>query len=70
VSRDTKSASGKTVHANLPSLGVTGDFTIQSVTIDEIGIAGDTPPRYSVEASTIRFSLQDALRRLVAAQGL
>lgn len=66
TSRDTKTRSGKTIHIDLPSIAILGDFIIQSVTIDEIGIAGaDLNPRYQAEASSVRFSLEDALRRLL-----
>lgn len=64
-SHDPKTRSGKTVHADLPDLGLLGDFTITSVTIDQIGTANpEIWPRYTVEASSVRFSFEDVLRRL------
>lgn len=64
--RDTKTRCGKTVHVNLPSpFNVTGDFVIQSVQITFEGEA--LTPRYHVTASSVRFSLNDLLRRLATA---
>jgi hypothetical protein len=62
ATRDPKTASGKTVHIDLA--GILGDFVIQSVTIDQIDVAPGLYPRYTVEASSVRFSLEDVLRRL------
>jgi hypothetical protein len=62
--RDLKTRSGKSVHVNLPApTSVTGDFIIQDVTI-----TCDAPtvaPRFAVTASSVRFTLEDVLRRLV-----
>lgn len=66
-SRDPKTRSGKTVHIDLPSQGILGDYVIQKVTIDQIGTAQNTYPRYIVEASSVRFSFEDVLRRLASA---
>ena len=64
ATHDTKSAAGKTVSVNLPPLALAGTFTIQRVTIDQLGAAPNLPPRYTVEASSVRFCLEDVLRRL------
>lgn len=64
ATHDPNTESGKTVHIDIPALGILGDFIIQSVTIDQIGVAPNVYPRYTVEASTVRFSFEDMLRRL------
>jgi hypothetical protein len=64
ATHDRKTRSGKTIHIDLPSLGILGDFIIQAVTIDQIDIAPGRYPRYTVEASSVRFSFEDVLRRL------
>lgn len=69
ASRDLKTASGKRITVNLPSLGLNQTFTIQSATITEIGVAVGANPLFTVEASTLRFSLEDALRRLLSGMG-
>jgi hypothetical protein len=68
ATRDPKTKSGKTIHVNLttPPIGPL-DLTIQEVTIDQIGVAAGTLPRFSVTASNERFSLDDLLRQLIAA---
>lgn len=68
--RDAKgrTKSGKQVTIDLPTVPpIAETLTIQEVTITEIDVAAHTPPRYSVVASSVRFSLEDTLRRLVAA---
>ncbi len=63
--RDPKTASGKTIHVNLPApLSLTGDLLIQSVDISEIGVGIATYPRFSVTASSVKFTLQDLIRRM------
>jgi hypothetical protein len=44
-----------------------GAYTIQEVTISEIDVAPGLLPRYTVVASSTRFSLDDILRRLLRA---
>jgi hypothetical protein len=61
-SRDPKTRSGKTVPVNLPGLNLVGNFVIQSVTISEVGQT-DGWPLFTVVASNVRFSFEDALRR-------
>jgi hypothetical protein len=60
---DRKTRSGKTVYINLPTLGPVGYYVIQEVTItfDALG----HPPRYSVMASSVKFSFEDLLRRVL-----
>jgi len=50
---------------DLPSQGIRATLTIQDVTITEIGLVRGLAPRFTVKASTVRFSLEDTLRRLV-----
>jgi len=66
ATRDMKTASGKTVTINLTSPPINATMIIQEVTITEIGIAPNLAPRFTVKASTVRFSLEDTLRRLIA----
>lgn len=72
--RDIDSQSGATISVNLldaPGGPVVGDFTIQTVMISLFSATAGTVsplyPTYSVEASTRRFSLEDLLRRALAA---
>jgi hypothetical protein len=41
-------------------------LTIQDVLITEIDVAPGTAPRFTVTASSVRFSLEDLLRRMSA----
>ena len=63
TSRDPKTGTGKTIWVDLPGL-VVGNYTIQHVQIDQIGASPGVFPRYTVTASSSRFSFEDALRRL------
>jgi hypothetical protein len=65
--RDLKTKSGKTVRIDLVSPAIHETLTIQEVTITEIDIAPGLLPRFAVTASSVRFSLDDILRRLLAA---
>jgi hypothetical protein len=69
ATRDVKTKSGKTIHIDLasPPIGPI-DLTIQSATISQIGIVVGVKPRYDVTASSLRFSVDDVLRQLVAAR--
>ena len=64
ASRDVKMKSGKPLAIDSPSLGILETLTIQDVTITEIDTAPGTPPLFMVTASSVRFSLEDTLRRL------
>ena len=68
TTRDTKSRSGKTVTVNFPTPPIAGTLVIQDVTISEIDIAPGLAPRFAVSASTVRFSLEDVLRRAAGAE--
>jgi hypothetical protein len=73
--RDVKSKSGKPVTINLPSPAITRTLTIQRVDITEInaargammvnGLLQGVPPRFAVTASSVRFSLDAILRKLI-----
>lgn len=71
ATRDVKTRSGKIVHVDLPEPPIAGDFLIQEVTIDQVAIdaAGTTVPRFTVTASSSRFTLDDLLRGLLAGGG-
>ena len=68
ATRDVKTQVGKTVHIDLasPAIGPI-DLVIQDVTISEIDVAPRVAPKFTVLASSVRFSLPDLLRRLLAA---
>jgi hypothetical protein len=66
ATRDLKTKSGKPIVINLPSQRLATTLTIQDVTITEIDIATGLAPRFTVKASSVRFSLEDTLRRLIA----
>jgi len=68
--RDPKTKSGKTVHIDVttPPIGPY-DLTIQDVTISEIDIAPGTAPRFTVTASSVRFTLEALLRQALAGAG-
>ena len=66
ATRDLKTKSGKRVSINLPVPPIQAVLTIQDVTISEIDIASGLRPRFTVTASSVRFSLEDTLRRLVS----
>ena len=65
ATRDLKTKSGKPIVIDLPSQGINTTLTIQDVTITEIDIVKGLAPRYTVKASSVRFSLEDTLRRLI-----
>jgi Concanavalin A-like lectin/glucanases superfamily len=65
ATRDLKTQSGKQITVDLDSPRISETLTIQEVTITEIDIAPGLAPRFMVRASTVRFSLEDTLRRLV-----
>lgn len=67
ASRDPKTKSGKTVVFNLTAPLIQETLTIQDVSITEVGMYHETLPRYTVSASSVRFSLEDILRQLAAA---
>ncbi len=68
ATRDTKSRSGKSVSITLGApQSLSGTFTIQEVEIRDIDVAANVLPTFVVTASSVRFSLEDLLRRLEVA---
>ena len=61
--RDPKSRSGKTVVFNLTTPPIVATLKITEVTIDQIHEADNLIERYNVTASSVRFTLEDLLRR-------
>jgi len=64
--RDLKTKSGKLVTIDLASPRIAEVLTIQDVTITDIDLVPNLAPRFTATASSVRFSLEDTLRRLVA----
>jgi hypothetical protein len=67
--RDVKTKSGKPIAVSLTSPAIVETLTIQDVTITEIDIAPGMLPRFSATASSLRVSLDDILRNLIAKAG-
>jgi hypothetical protein len=65
ATRDVKTKSGKPITITLPGFTVPGSLVIQDVTITDLEKAMNLPPKYLVRASTVRFSLEDTLRRMI-----
>ena len=64
VTRDVKTRSGKTVEIDLPApTSWVGALTIQDVSISEIDISPGLWPKFTVSAGSIKFDLEDLLRR-------
>ena len=68
ATHDVKTKSGKPITITLPGFTVPGSLIIQDVTITDLERAQNLPPRYTVRASTVRFSLEDTLRRIIAVE--
>ena len=66
ATRDLKTQSGKQIAVDLASPRIVAVLTIQEVTITEIDLVPNVAPRFTVKASSVRFSLEDTLRRLIA----
>lgn len=66
ATRDVKTKSGKPIVINIPSPAINQTLTIQDVTIDQIDIAPGLAPRFTVTASSVRYSLEDLLRRMAS----
>lgn len=65
--RDSNSRPGRKVTFDLANPPVKGDFLIQSVGIDQIHDESDQLlPRYTVQASSVRFDLEDLLVMIAA----
>ena len=69
ATRDLKTKSGKPITINLTSPAINDTLTIQEVTITEIGFVSGLAPRFTVRASSVRWSLEDLLRRMVSTFG-
>jgi hypothetical protein len=67
ASRDRKTKVGKTIVVNLASPPISETLVIQDVTITEIDVAPNVNPKFTVTASSVRFSLEDLLRRALVA---
>jgi len=67
ATRDPKTRSGKTVHVALTNPPISGDFLIQSVSIDQVHDEADDSlmPRYNAQASSVRFDLNDLLLQIL-----
>jgi hypothetical protein len=65
ATRDPKSKSGQHVDIDLDDPPIVGTFVIQDVTIDQIQIKADLVARYTVTASSVRFTLDDLLQRVL-----
>lgn len=64
ATRDVKTKSGKPISISLVKPPISDDLVIQDVTITEINTARGVAPRFTVTASSARFSVEDLLRRL------
>jgi hypothetical protein len=64
ATRDVKTTSGKELVVTLTVPAISQTLTIQEVTITEIDLVPGTPPKYTVVASSLRYSLEGMLRRL------
>jgi hypothetical protein len=69
ATRDVKTKSGKPIVIDLPSPLIDETLTIQAVVIDQLDIAPGLAPRFTVTASSARFSVEDILRRLSSSLG-
>jgi hypothetical protein len=70
ATRDVKTRVGALVHVDMTDPPCFGDFLIQSVTIDQIHDESDTlMPRYTVQASTVRYELNSFLLALNLVNG-
>jgi hypothetical protein len=67
--RDLKTKSGKPVVFNVASPPIHTTLTIQSVDISEIDVYPGVAPKFVVSASSVRFSLDDLFRQLLAQAG-
>lgn len=64
--RDPKSRSGRLVNIDLTSPPISGEFLIQSVSIDQIHDDADMlAPRYNVRASSVKYDLSDLLLQIL-----
>ncbi len=66
VSADVKTKSGKPIVIALSSPSINETLVIQDVTITQLDIADGVPARFATTASSVKFSLEDLLRRMSA----
>jgi hypothetical protein len=64
--RDVKTKSGKPIVIDIPSPLIQETLTIQDVVITELDIVPGLQPKFAVTASSIRFTLEDLLRRMAS----
>jgi hypothetical protein len=69
ATRDLRTAVGKSVTINLGQPAISDTLTIQTVDISEIGIVPGGLPKFTANASNVRFSLDDLLRRMATTLG-
>lgn len=71
TTRDLKTRSGKPIVVNRthPPIGPL-TLTIQDVTITNLGVAAPQGPIFTVSASTVKYTLQDLLARIVEGVGV
>lgn len=70
ATRDPKTRAGAPVLVNLASPSINQTLTIQDVVISEVGLKPTLYPKYTVTASSLRFSLEDLLRRGLQGAGV
>jgi len=66
VSHDIQTKSGKPIVVALTTPAIDETLTIQEVTITQLDIAPGVPARFATTASSVKFRLEDLLRRLSA----
>jgi hypothetical protein len=64
--RDVGTKAGKPITFAISSPAIAETLTIQEVTITEIDVSPGLAPRFTATASSVRFSLEDLLRRMNA----
>jgi hypothetical protein len=70
ATRDLKTKAGKPIVINLTSPPIHETLTIQDVTVSEIDLAPNLAPKFTVTASSVRYSLEDMLRQMAASVGV
>lgn len=68
ATRDTRSVTGTFVNFNLTQPPIVASLRIQESTIDQIHEADNLSQRYNVVASSVKFTLEDLLRRALIRQ--
>lgn len=65
ATRDPLTKAGKTIVIDLTDPPLAATLKIQAVAIDQVVVANTLTPRYTATASSVRFTLDDLLRRIV-----